>query len=255
MTSVDATAPAGTGDGGSTPSDQSLASIRRVRPQLSDEAAAYMRDLIMSGRLEPGAFIRQERIAAKLGMSATPVREGLLSLRGEGFVRLEPRRGFVVAPLTASDVVDMFQAQGLIAGELAARCVPNASLHDIRELERLQAQLDQLMANGAHDEMERVNHLFHRQVNSIAGSPKMAWLLSVGARYVPRRFYSTIIGWPEASQHDHRSIIDAIHAGDAEAARTAMHHHFLHAGDLLAQHRERMVERSHASDASVRRSR
>jgi DNA-binding GntR family transcriptional regulator len=223
---------------------------RRPRPQLSDESAGYIRDMIISGRLQPGAFIRQERIAEELGVSATPVREGLLQLRGEGFVRLEPRRGFVVAPLTGKDVMDMFQAQGLVAGELAARCVPNASSDDLRELERLQARLDALMADGAYDDMEVVNHLFHRQVNSIAASPKMAWLLSVGARYVPRRFYSTIGGWPAASQHDHRSIIHAIATRDADAARTAMEHHFVHAGELLAQHRERAAAQR-AADASA----
>lgn len=216
-----------------------LSGTRRPRPQLSDESASYLRDMIISGRLQPGAFIRQERIAEELGVSATPVREGLLQLRGEGFVRLEPRRGFVVAPLTGKDVMDMFLAQGLVAGELVARCVPNATDDDLRELERLQTRLDELMGKSAYDDMEGVNHLFHRHINSIAGSPKMAWLLSVGARYVPRRFYSTIGGWPAASQHDHRDIIDAVAARDADAARAAMEHHFIHAGELLAEHRER----------------
>ena len=53
--------------------------------------AGYVRELIMSGNLRPGEFIRQERIADELELSATPVREGLLSLRGEGFVELKPR--------------------------------------------------------------------------------------------------------------------------------------------------------------------
>ena len=69
------------------------------RGQLSDEVAGYVRELIMSGNLRPGEFIRQERIADELQLSATPVREGLLLLRGEGFLELKPRRGFVVAPL------------------------------------------------------------------------------------------------------------------------------------------------------------
>src|SRR6201997_233606 len=91
------------------------------RRQLSDEVASYVRELIMSGRLRSGEFIRQERIAEELQLSATPVREGLLSLKGEGFVELKPRRGFVVAPLSASDVRDLFTAQALLAGELVSR--------------------------------------------------------------------------------------------------------------------------------------
>lgn len=214
----------------------------RARPQLSDESAAYIRDMITSGQLQPGAFIRQERVAEELGVSATPVREGLLALRGEGFVRLEPRRGFVVAPMSSDDVRDMFLAQALIAGELSARAVPRASSDDIRELERLQERLDELMAAGAYDEMERVNHVFHRQINALAASPKLAWMLGVGARYVPRRFYSTIRGWPSSSQQDHGSIIEAIARRDPRAARAAMQQHFINAGELLARHRDWPVD-------------
>ena len=60
-----------------------------------------------------------EPIAEAVGVSNTPVREGLLALQSEGFVRLVPRRGFVVAPFTAQDVHDLFWAQAQLAGELA----------------------------------------------------------------------------------------------------------------------------------------
>lgn len=65
------------------------------RRQLSDEVADYVRELIMSGQVRHGEFLRLERVADDLGISVTPVREALLSLRGEGFVTLEPRRGFM----------------------------------------------------------------------------------------------------------------------------------------------------------------
>jgi DNA-binding GntR family transcriptional regulator len=214
---------------------------RRARPQLSDDAASFIRDLIMSGELAPGEFIRQERVAESLGISATPVREGLLSLRGEGFVKLEPRRGFVVSPLTTSDVKDLFWAQALMAGELAARAAEHVQDGDLQRLNQHQEELAALSAASAFDEMERVNHLFHRDLNRVARAPKMAWLLGVGARYVPRRFYSTIEGWPEASLEDHRAVLAALTARSPEAARAAMQLHIVHAGDLLASHRERIV--------------
>ena len=103
------------------------------RRQLSDEVAAPVRDLIMSGQVGHGEFLRLERIAADLGISVTPVREALLSLRGEGFVTLEPRRGFMPAPLTRQDVQDLFEAQAYFAGELAQ---PKAILLDPRLIRR-----------------------------------------------------------------------------------------------------------------------
>ena len=74
---------------------------RRVvrREQMSDEVAGHLRAAIMSGTLLPGTFIRLDETAAQLGVSITPVREALRTLRGEGMVLLEPHRGHVVAPL------------------------------------------------------------------------------------------------------------------------------------------------------------
>src|ERR1700730_12986054 len=104
------------------------------RQQLSAEVASHVRELIMSGRLRPGEFIRQEQIAEELELSATPVREGLLTLKGEGFVQLKPRRGFVVAPLSAADVRDLFTAQELLAGELVYRAAGRIDDDGLREL-------------------------------------------------------------------------------------------------------------------------
>src|ERR1700736_5606820 len=97
---------------------------RRRRPlrraQLSDEVAGHLRASIMSGALRPGTFIRLDETAAKLGVSATPVREALLKLRGEGMVQLEPHRGHVVLPLSRQAIAAIFWVQATIARELAA---------------------------------------------------------------------------------------------------------------------------------------
>ncbi len=84
--------------------------IRR-RPQLSDDVAAHVRNLIMSGGVRPGDFVRLDETAAELGVSVTPVREALLTLRGEGLVELVPHRGYVVSPLDRSDIDDIFWLQ------------------------------------------------------------------------------------------------------------------------------------------------
>jgi DNA-binding GntR family transcriptional regulator len=210
----------------------------RMPPQLSDQAASYVRELIISGQLVPGEYIRQERLAADLGISATPVREGLLALRGEGFVRLEPRRGFVVAALSSQDVRDLFAAEAMIAGELASRAASAVGDEDVKKLRELQDDLDRFAKRRRYDEMEQRNHEFHRYINTLAASPKMAWLLGAGTRYFPRRFYASIRGWPDASLHDHDAIIEALGARDKSGARRAMHDHFVHAGDLLARHRD-----------------
>jgi DNA-binding GntR family transcriptional regulator len=202
------------------------------RRQLSDEVASYVRELIMSGHLQPGDFIRQERIADEL--SATPVREGLLSLKGEGFVQLKPRRGFVVAPLSASDVRDLFTAQALLAGELVARATARMGTADLRELNDVHEALRQAAAAGDGERVESLNHDFHRRINLVADAPRLAWMLSISTKFAPRRFFATIPGWSRASAQDHAAIIKAIAERDAEAARAAMTRHVENAGELLA---------------------
>ena len=219
--------------------DGSLGRHRRERPQLSDEAAGHVRELIMSGQLRPGDFIRPEKLAEELELSATPVREALMALRGEGFVLLRPRRGFVVAPLSPADILDLFAAQALLAGELASRAATHLDEAALGELGAIDDALNQAAKAGDADEVERLNHAFHRVVNLAAGAPKLAWMLSVAARFAPRRFFATIPGWTEASADDHASILEALRKHDPEAAGAAMRIHIEKAGRLLAEHFDR----------------
>ncbi|HVV08143.1 GntR family transcriptional regulator [Amycolatopsis sp.] len=210
--------------------------MRPRRGQLSEEVADHVRELIISGRLRAGEYIRQERIADELGLSATPVREGLLALKGEGFVALKPRRGFVVSPLSAADVVDLFAAQALLAGELVARAATRMGEADLDRLTALHAELREAAAVRDGDLVERLNHEFHRFINLAAEAPRLAWMLSITARFAPRRFFASIPGWPRASAQDHATILAALAEGDSEAAREAMIRHIDNAGALLAVH-------------------
>lgn len=211
---------------------------KRKRAHLSDEVASYIRDLIMSGEVRQGEFLRLERIAEGLGVSATPVREALLSLRGEGFVSLEAHRGFVVAPLSRQDVIDLFQVQADAAAELTGRTAGRIDPEVVERLAGVQEQLAEASRRGAAEEMEELNFQFHRIIYQAADSPKLTWVLGSVARYAPRRFYAGIHGWQGASVAEHGTIIDALRRRDAEQARSAMRGHVTHAGHLLVAHLE-----------------
>ena len=203
--------------------DWKVSQARRQRRQpLSEEVATHVRALIMSGALRTGEYVRLDRIAEELAVSATPVREALHALRGEGFIMFEPRRGFVVAPLSPQDVEDLFLVQADIAGELAARAARATSPEWLAELRELQTRLTTATASGHTDDVVEFNRLVHRHINLRADSPKLEFMLSVAVRYVPQPFFTTIDGWLEASSHDHEDVIAALEAGDAKAARTTM---------------------------------
>ncbi|WP_018178834.1 GntR family transcriptional regulator [Jongsikchunia kroppenstedtii] len=198
---------------------------RDRRRQLPDEVAAYVREQIMSGNLRPGDFLRMEPIAAAVGVSNTPVREGLLRLSSEGFVTLVPRRGFVVAPFTRQDVTDLFWALGQLVGELAARTAEHITPEQIARLEAIEDRFDQAIADQDGHLIAELGHAFHREINLAADSHRLALVAGGVAKHLPNHFYATLESQVTESRSDHRAIIDALRDHDGDKARAAMRSH------------------------------
>lgn len=206
------------------------------RPQLSEEVAAALREQIMSGDLRPGTRIRLEEVASQLGVSITPVREALLTLRGQDMVVLEPRKGYVVAPLSKQDVLDLFQLQGNIAGELAARVAERITEAQLAELTMTNQLLLRAVRGRRTVDIEHLEFAFHRSVNLIAQARKLSWFLQVATRYTPARFYAADPGWRGSVRDDHEALLTAFAGQDAEVARTVMTRHFTDGAQLLIKH-------------------
>ncbi|GAA4879044.1 GntR family transcriptional regulator [Actinomycetospora straminea] len=209
------------------------------------EVETYVRGLILSGELGAGRLVSIDRLAEDLDMSPTPIREGLLALRAQGFLALEPRRGFRVVELRPSDIADMFDAQAYLAGELASRAAARIPAEEVDRLEAVQDRLESAAAEGRTELVEDLNHEFHRTINKAAGSPKLTLLLAVAVRYVPRHFFASIEGYVDTSVADHRAILAALRAGAVEDARARMREHIDHGGALV---RANLVRRA-AEDA------
>src|SRR5690606_5705897 len=182
----------------------------RRREQLSDEVAAQLRAEIMSGALRPGTYIRLDETAAALGVSITPVREALRTLRGEGMVQLVPHRGHVVIPLSRTDVEDIFWLQATIAKELAASAAERISEAEIDELDRLNDELAAAVAGHGVDEIAAAEFAFHRAFNRSTGRIKLAWFLLHVARYLPGQIYAGDPQWGTAAVESHRALIAAL---------------------------------------------
>jgi len=187
------------------------------RAQLSDEVAGHLRASIMSGALRPGTYIRLDETAAKLGVSATPVREALLKLRGEGMVQLEPHRGHVILPLSRQDVDDIFWVQATIARELAATAAQNITDAEIGGLEYI---IDMMAAAVAASDTEAIaagEFAFHRAFNHATGRIKLAWFLLHVARYMPLMVYAVDPDWGATAVANHRELIAALRRRDTAA--------------------------------------
>lgn len=187
----------------------------------------------MSGTLRPGQFVRLDAVAAELGVSVTPVREALLALRGEDMVELEPRRGFVVSPLSRQDVEDMFRLQAELAGQLVARASELISDDQLAHVEQVAAEL--ATAQG-HHELSTLEYEFHRLINKAARSRKLARFLDMASRYTPARVYTGDPQWRLQVIADHDAVLAALRARDADAAREAVLRHVRDGEQRLLRH-------------------
>ena len=197
------------------PRSQGRRAVRRE--QLSDEVAARLRTDIMTGTLRPGTYIRLDETAATLGVSITPVREALRTLRGEGMVQLEPHRGHVVVPLSRDDIEDIFWLQATIAKELAATAAERITDAGIDELQRLNDALAAAVEGGDSEEVVAAEFAFHRAFNRSTGRIKLAWFLLHVARYLPGEIYASDAAWGAAAVAGHRELIAALRRHDVDA--------------------------------------
>jgi DNA-binding GntR family transcriptional regulator len=207
-----------------------------ARPQLAEDVARFVRRRIFDGTYAAGQYIRLDQLAVELGVSVTPVREALFALSAEGLLSQQPRRGFVVVPVTGRDLTDVSNVQAHIGGELAARAAVNITDDQLRELEKIQTELEDAYASDDDETAVRLNHEFHRAINVAADSPKLAQLMSQITRYAPESVFPTIAGWPDKSIAHHRRVLAALEARDENEARAAMSDHLAEGAAPLIAH-------------------
>jgi DNA-binding GntR family transcriptional regulator len=207
-----------------------------LRPQLADDVARLVRRRIFDGTFAAGTYVRLDQLAAELGVSVTPVREALFELKAEGLLEQQPRRGFVVRPVTVRDITDVSDMQAYIGGELAARAAAGITDAQLSELTRIQTELEGAYAADDGERAVRLNHEFHRGINVAADSPKLAQLMSQITRYAPESVFPTISGWPEQSNRHHRRLLDALERRDQKGARAAMSEHLAAGAAPLIEH-------------------
>ena len=203
----------------------------RVEPQmrrrggLPDEVASYVRDLILTGALKPGAKIDQDAIANALDVSRSPIREALIVLGQEGLLDVAPRRGFFVARLTPDDIIDHYELYGVISGRAAAMAADTLKDEQIAELEAIQKRF----VADSHEDLSALNDDFHRIINA-AAPRRTRWLLRLLVRSVPANYYEFADGWDEKAVEHHRKILNAVIERDAQRAREAMEAHLHESG-------------------------
>lgn len=197
-----------------------------------EKAYRALKDDIFSGRYRPGDRLKERDICAALEVSRTPVREALRRLQADGLVHLEPRRGGVVTEMSSEEAHEIFSLGAMLESFACRLAASRATRRDVTELESLMDALAAELTSDTPKQRERymaLDHELHGRIVDIAASPRLAAMLSqtVSMPVLVRTFHSYSKDDLVRSHQQHRTIVDAISAGDAEWAEAAMRSHIL----------------------------
>jgi DNA-binding GntR family transcriptional regulator len=164
-------------------------------------------------------------LARQLGVSRTPVREALNRLAAAGFLSFTPSRGYFRRPLDPNEIYDLYemrQAIEVVATRLAAERASPAALEELEQF--LKASI--ISEAGATDELVRFDEGFHERVVRLSGNQEMCRCLSnINDRIRFFRWIDMESGRRRDTQEEHRQVLLALRARDAQRAGMLMHGH------------------------------
>ncbi len=203
---------------------------------LAEDAADRIREQILAGGFSQGEHLVEAKIAEQLAISRGPVREAFKLLRAEGLLMEEPRRGTFVVSLAADDVREIYGLRAALEGR-AARTL--ARDRDPKALERLQVladEIDAAVTAGDPAAVSRADLAFHQGLCELSGNSR---ILEVFDRYVPTlrallRLDELVLRSLSEVSLQHRPFVEAIGAGDEDAAARLLSEHSEQAGELIA---------------------
>jgi len=209
------------------------------RPQTAQEAVlAELRRRVGSGELTPGAPLRQDELAADLGVSRVPLREALRMLEAEGQVTYAAHRGYRVADLHSDDLEEIYHLRGLLEDDLALRSVRAQTPAQVAAVRVAFARLTAAESTADPDPaaLAAANRAFHWAILRPAPRAEriLATLWNASDAYRARWFADP--GNVARGADEHAQVMAAVTAGKAESVVR-----------LLAAHRTGAVQALRAS--------
>jgi DNA-binding GntR family transcriptional regulator len=209
----------------------SAAKRERTNPSRGDKAYDEIKRRILENVWPPGFSAFEPQVAEELSMSRTPIREALLRLQNEGLIKVVPRRGMYVVPLSPTDMRDLYIVLASLEGtaaELLARRQTEAN--EMAALESSVVAMEKALARDDLDAWAQADERFHRLLLELCGNPRLAEMAFTVADQAHRaRMVSLRLRpRPVHSTNEHRAVLEAIRAGNWRSA-----------GRLMKQHRDK----------------
>jgi DNA-binding GntR family transcriptional regulator len=177
---------------------------------------------ILNGALRKGQVLRQEELAQSFQTSRVPLREALSKLEADGLIVQRPRRGYAVSSLDPDAIVEIFELRALVeahAGAVAARA---RTKEDIAAVESILGRIEKLDASRAdfYPQWFALNRDFHARIIASSHRSRVARLaanlLDSVEPYIRAEAEHRRTGHVRDADHEHREMLEAFRAGDAE---------------------------------------
>ena len=199
-----------------------------AKPNRVTDAYTCLKAEILGNRLAPGFQTTEPEIAARLGMSRTPVREALIRLQNEGLVRLHPRRGFYVLPVSPDDMRDIYQLLIMLEPEAAAAVARRGlSQEEAARLAATGEAMELALNEDRLDDWAAADDNFHRMLLGMSNNARLISIVSTLFDQAHRARMITLYlrKKPVQSTGEHKRILKAVRAGDAEKTYSLFRHH------------------------------
>jgi len=212
--------------------------------QLRDVVAERLRALITLGKLPAGEWLRQERLAAELGTSYTPIREALKQLEVEGLVEHVPYRGMRVVKFSAEDVMDIYTMRSVLEGLAAASAAQRLTTEQLAHLRSLHEQMVNNTGPESLDLVRDLNRQFHLMIIDASGRTYLIRTLRAIWKWFPTMLWSQFSQTSSeasaqrdaADNTEHEAILKALEARDSALAERLMRAHIEQASLALVNY-------------------
>ena len=194
---------------------------------LTERVAGAIQEMLISGALKPGERLNEAALADKLAVSRGPVREATRALAGKGLLIVIPGRGVFVREMGNKEIAETYDVRALLTGFICSIAAKRRTEADIIGLDNLVEKMELADSDGRISDYYQINIKFHEAIGRIANH-------SCANRYYNDIHTDLIRGMhnlrrslavPQQTNIEHRQIVDAIRAGDAELARRSGEEH------------------------------
>lgn len=194
---------------------------------LRDVVFHTLREAILKGELKPGERLMELQLAAKLGVSRTPIREAIRMLEQEGLAVTVPRKGAEVAKMTEKDMEDVLVVRAALDGLAVELACDNITEEQLEQLQNAERRFGNCIKNGELKKIAEADVEFHEVIYQATGNARLVTMLSNLREQMYRyrvEYLKDADNYPELLR-EHQAIVEGISKRDKKHVSEVMRSH------------------------------